>query len=569
MVSKLGPLTFVCLAWLSGACRLSAQTTPATPLKVSPATLTFTYQEGDVKLPVAQALAVTGAAGGAVTITLAGGPWLATSLAGGNLPVSCKVLANPTSLAVGTYTGTVTVATTGATSQSAAVPVTLTVKAAPSSLTASFSSVVVSFVRGGTLPSPVPISLTSSGAVLSYSVSTAGASWLTVTPKSGIAFPAFPGTITLNVDPTGLAPGPYKGTVTVAAPQASNKSQTITVNLTVGPGLPFINSVWPLSVTEGAAAMTVTITGTNFFSGSTIKVGSATLTSTIFGDGAATAVIPAELLVNPGVVGVTVSNPGTGGGDSAAVNLLVNAATPSITAVVNGATFLDGPVAPGEMVTLFGIRLGPDALTSFTPPAPGQPIASTLNLTTVFFDNTPAPILFTSARQVAVMVPYDVATKAAVGIHVTYNGVSSTVLTKLVAPSVPGLFSAAGTGTGQLAAFNVDETNGTVTLNTETATVSKGGMIVLYATGEGATFPASSDGSIVGAPSAAPNPGLSLQIGGSNATILYAGGVVGLVSGIIQINARIPTTITATKATPVILTVNGVPSPPGTTIGIK
>ena len=110
MVSKLGPLTFVCLAWLSGACRLSAQTTAVTPLKVSPATLTFTYQEGDVKLPAAQALAVTGVAGGAVTITLSGGPWLATSLAGGNLPVSCKVLANPTSLAVGTYTGTVTVA---------------------------------------------------------------------------------------------------------------------------------------------------------------------------------------------------------------------------------------------------------------------------------------------------------------------------------------------------------------------------------------------------------------------------------------------------------------------------
>ena len=546
---------------------LLAQTT--TPLKASPAALAFSYQEGDAKLPVAQTLALSGAVNTGVTVTLSGGPWLAASPLSATLPVSPKVLVNPTSLTVGTYTGTISVATTGSVSQSVAVPVTLVVKAAPSSLTASASSVAISHVRGAPAPAPTTLSFTSSGAVLSYSASAAGGSWLTVSPKSGIAFPSFPGTIALTINPAGLPPGPYKATITVAAPQASNKSQTVAVNLTVGPGLPVLTAVWPPRVTEGAAATTVTLTGANFFSGSVVKAGAATLIASVLGDSAATAVIPAELMATFGAVGLVVSNPGTGGGDSQSVSLVVGAAVPSVAALVNGASFVDGPVAPGEMVTLFGARLGPDSLTSFVAPAPGSGIATSLAGTTVFFDGTAAPILFTSARQVAVMVPYDVAGKTIVQILVEFGGSLSSVVARSVAASAPGLFSAAGSGSGQLAAFVVDESTGAFTLNSETATVPKGGIVVFYATGEGIPTPASGDGRIVTTASPAPNPALSLQIGGATATVLYAGGVAGLVSGIIQINARIPTTITASKATPVVLTVNGVASPSGATIGIK
>jgi uncharacterized protein (TIGR03437 family) len=303
-------------------------------------------------------------------------------------------------------------------------------------------------------------------------------------------------------------------------------------------------------VSEGSGPTTVTLTGTNFFTGSLIKAGTAVLTTTILGDNAATAVIPEELLATAGNVPLVVSNPGTGGGDSASLSLLVDAAAPTIAAVVNGATFLDGPVAPGEMVAIFGNGLGPDG-------------------TTVAFDTTNAPVIFSSAKQLGVMVPYNVAGKASVSVRVTRASVISAAVVKTVALSSPGLFSAAGSGTGQLAAFNVDETTGALSLNTETSTAVKGGVVVLYATGEGVTSPASTDGQIVTVPTTTPNPALSVQIGGTNGTILYAGGVVGLVSGIMQINVRIPTTITATKSTPVILTINGIASPPGTTIGIK
>jgi uncharacterized protein (TIGR03437 family) len=566
-VFQISRFVFVCSLGFSGALQLRAQTT--TPLKASPATLSFAYQEGDAKLPPAQTLALTGTAGSALTVTLAGGPWLTASPMSGSLPLSTKILANPTSLTVGTYTGTVTVATSGSNAQSVAIPVTLTVKAAPSSLTPSSTAIAITHTRGTSNPAPVALSLSSSGAVLSYSVTSAGGAWLAISPKSGIAFPAFPGTVMLTVNPAGLAPGAYKATLTIAAPQASNKSQTAVVNLTVNPGAPAITSIWPTRVTEGAEATTLTLTGSNFFTGSVIKAGTVVLNATVLGENAATAVVPAELLATAGAVALIVSNPGTGGGDSPAASLTVAAAAPVISAIVNAASFLDGPVAPGEMVTIFGTRLGPDDLASFIAPAPGQPIANTLSGTTVYFDTTPAPVIFTSVKQVAVMVPYNVAGKTSVAIRLDNSGTSSGTLTKTVALSAPAFFTAAGTGNGQLAALNIDATTGAYSLNTETATAAKGGVVVLYATGEGVPSPASTDGRIVTSATLLPNPALAVQIGGTTATVLYAGGVVGLVSGIIQINVRIPATITATKATPIVLTVNGLSSPPGTTIGVK
>lgn len=547
--------------------RLAAQT--ATSFKASPATISVSYQEGDAKLPATQTVAVSGVAGTGIAVALSAGPWLAVSPTAATLPASLKVLANPTSLAVGTYSGTITITTSGANPLTASVAVTLVVKPAPSSLGVSANPVSISFVRGGPPPPPTPLNLTSTGAVLSYSLTTAGGSWLTVTPKSGIVFPAFPAELTLAVNPAGLAPGSYKATITVAAPQAANKTQTVTVNLNVGPGVPTLSTIWPTKVIQGAASTTVTLTGTNFAPTSVIKAGTTTLTATILGPDAATAVLPTDLLLSPALLPITVSNPGTGGGDSAAVSFLVAPATPVISAVVNAASFLDGPVAPGQMVTIFGSFLGPDTLASFAAPAPGASIATTLGGTTVYFDTTPAPIIFTSAKQVAALVPYDVAGKSVIVIRLEKDGVASESISKNVAPASPALFTAAGSGSGQAAAFIIDEATGAITLNSENSAATKGGVVVLYATGEGVTSPPSLDGRIVTAGSSTINPTLALQIGGANATVLYAGGVPGLVAGLLQINARIPSTITAAKATPVVLTINGISSSPGVTIAIK
>ena len=533
--------------------------------------LTFNHTEGADKLPAVQTVSVTGGSSSSpmqLLVTVSGGPWLAVTPVSGAAPMSIKVSVNPATLPVGTYTGTIQISQAGG---PATVPVgvTLSVKAPPPVLSAAPNPVSVTWVKGTSLPGPVKVSLSTGGALLSYTVTTAGGAWLSASPKSGIVFPAFSNDIDVLVNPASLAPGSYKGTVTIAASQAANKTQTVNVNLTVSAGPASISSLWPDEIPAGSPPVTVTITGSNFYSGSVVKAGTATLASSLVGPDVMTAILPAALLASAGTVAITVSNPGTGGGDSSPATFTVTAPGPKINALVNAASFLGGKVAPGEMVVLFGRSLGPPTLASFVTPPPGSPIAATLQNARVLFDTTPAPVIYASAQQTAVMVPYDVAGKSTVAVRAEYEGVLSSPLTVPVAASSPGIYTASGTGAGGAAAFNYDESGGGYTLNTESTPAVKGGVLVLYATGEGVTVPASADGAIVTAPATTPNPAVSLQVGTQDATILYTGGVVGLVSGLMQINARLPAEMTAGKAVPLTLTINGQVSQPGVTIAVK
>ncbi|MBM3797588.1 MAG: hypothetical protein FJW31_26870 [Acidobacteria bacterium] len=137
---------------------------------------------------------------------------------------------------------------------------------------------------------------------------------------------------------------------------------------------------------------------------------------------------------------------------------------------------------------------------------------------------------------------------------------------RTVAAAVPALFTAGGSGVGQVAAFNVDDATGALAINSDGTPALRGSVVVLYATGDGF---AGLDGQIVTRASSSVPASWSVQIGGANATVLYAGPVVGLVSGITQINARVPTTATAAKNAPVRLRVNGVASPVATTLSVK
>lgn len=541
----------------------------STALKVTPAALTFSFTLGDAKLPAAQTLAISGPAGANATITPAGGLWLTVTPLSGAMPVSAKVSVNPTTLAVGTYTGTVTVAAPSATPDPVVVAVQLVVKAPPSSFAVSPNPVAVTYVRGNANPAPVTLALTTSEGLLAYSVAVAGAPWLTASPRSGAIFPAFPANVTLTVNPAGLAPGTYRGTVTVTVPQASNKSASVTVNLTVNPGTPSFTSVWPARITQGAGATTISLNGSNFFTGTVIKAASTTLTSTFLGSNAITAVLPPDLLASPGTISITAQNPGSGGGTSTAQTFTVLSSTPSIGAVANAASFLTGPVAPGTMVTLFGTALGPDTLATFAPPTGGGTIATTLAGTRVLFGSTAAPVIYASADQTAAMVPYNVSGQGSVGVKVEYNGVQSSAVTVSVTSSTPAIFTASGTGTGQAVAFNYDEATGGYSLNSESNAAAKGGVVILYATGEGVTSPASADGQIATQASSTPIATAVVHIGGSDSQVLYAGAVPGLVTGIIQVNVRIPQTPPANKAIPVLLFVNGVQSQAGVTIAIK
>src|SRR5579864_4702379 len=239
---------------------------PNPTIGVSPASLSFNYQSGGTA-PASQSFSVS-SSGSALSYTVAtSATWLSATPASGNTPGTVSVSVNPQSLSAGTYTGTVTITSSGASNSPKSVPVTLTVTAASSpTLTVSPLSLSFSYQTGGAAPAAQPVSLSSSTA-LNYTV-VSSAAWLNATPASG----ATPASLSVSVNPSGLAAGSYNGTVTVTASGASNSPQKIAVSLAVTSapsGNPSLNvspgtlsfSYPSGSTTSGTQNLSITSTG--------------------------------------------------------------------------------------------------------------------------------------------------------------------------------------------------------------------------------------------------------------------------------------------------------------------
>jgi uncharacterized protein (TIGR03437 family) len=223
--------------------------------------------------------------------------------------------------------------------------------------------------------------------------------------------------------------------------------------------------------------------------------------------------------------------------------------SPSFTlaGVVNAASYKAGAVAPGEIVTLFGERLGPAAITMGQVDPDGY-FEKSVAGTRVLFDGIQAPVLHSSAMQVSAIVPYAVGAQETTGIAVEYQGTRSATAVLDVAPSAPGLFAVA---------VNADQS-----LNSESNPAARGGVVVLYATGEGQTDPPGEDGKL--ARDVWPKPLLDIEatIGGQSAMVVYAGAAPGMVAGLMQVNLRIPVDVQPGNAVPVVLRVGSAASPP-------
>ena len=95
-----------------------------------------------------------------------------------------------------------------------------------------------------------------------------------------------------------------------------------------------------------------------------------------------------------GSVAITPAN----GGQPTLIPVTVNVSQgqPVITGVTNAASFAPGPVAPGELITIFGNNLGPAQLVSGDVDATGT-LPSTVSGIKVMFDSVAAPIIYVAA----------------------------------------------------------------------------------------------------------------------------------------------------------------------------
>jgi uncharacterized protein (TIGR03437 family) len=229
-----------------------------------------------------------------------------------------------------------------------------------------------------------------------------------------------------------------------------------------------------------------------------------------------------------------------------------------ITALLNAASNASGAIAPGEVVVLYGSSIGPSPLTV----APAGNLATTLDGTTVTFNGTAAPLIYTSPGQVAAIVPFGV-TGANAKVVAQYQNQAATTTVPL-AQAAPGIFTLDYSGRNQAIAFNQ---NGT--LNGATNAASTGSQLSIYVTGIGPTNPPSQDGAIGKPPLAAAIYPITVTIGGQPASIVSATAITGQVAGVMQVTVQIPSSVTPGNAVPVTLQVQSVSAASGVTVAIK
>jgi uncharacterized protein (TIGR03437 family) len=210
--------------------------------------------------------------------------------------------------------------------------------------------------------------------------------------------------------------------------------------------------------------------------------------------------------------------------------------------VLNGASLLPGPVAPGEVVTLIGSGIGPVSLQ--WPPA-GDQSKTVLAGMSVLFDGTPAPLLFAAPNQINAIVSYGVSGRAVTNVQVTYQGQVIAGLPLSVAAAVPTIFTLDSSGVGPGAILNQDST-----VNSPSNPAGKGSVVVLYATGAGQTDPSGTDGQVAGDTLPKPVLPVSVQIGGLDAEVLHAGAAAGLIAGVLQVDCRVPANVASGYSAP-------------------
>jgi len=218
---------------------------------------------------------------------------------------------------------------------------------------------------------------------------------------------------------------------------------------------------------------------------------------------------------------------------------------PTPLTVVNTASLSSGPVSPGELVTIFGSGMGPQAgVAALIDPANLLP--TQLAGVQVLFDGVAAPLFYAQAGQIDAQVPYTVARQTSTNIQVIFEDAAINTASVAVAPSAPGVFP---TAVNQDGAYNS-------TANPASA----GSYLTIYATGSGLTNGANIAGQAAGAPYAQSQLPVSAAVSGIPAQIVWAGSAPGLV-GLLQVNLIVPGPYLPSGAAPLQLAVGAAVSP--------
>jgi uncharacterized protein (TIGR03437 family) len=192
-------------------------------------------------------------------------------------------------------------------------------------------------------------------------------------------------------------------------------------------------------------------------------------------------------------------------------------------------------VAPGEYVSIYGTGLGPAVGVGMQVNSSGV-VSNSLGGTEVSIGGVFAPLIYASANQINVLIPFEASGQVKMTIT-SAAGASETLALKVV-QTQPNIF----------AILNPDGS-----VNSAANPATPGATVSILVSGAGALNPTLPDGTIAGSP--APAPALQVQAnfyfaifaggfgsGPAEVTVTpaYAGGIPGMVMDMLEVNAQAP-----------------------------
>jgi uncharacterized protein (TIGR03437 family) len=245
---------------------------------------------------------------------------------------------------------------------------------------------------------------------------------------------------------------------------------------------------------------------------------------------------------------------------------LLRAAGPA-PVVVRAPDHFTGPISPGEIVIVHAAGLGPAVLTGAQLDDAGN-VTTGLGGARVLFDGLPAPLAYAVSGDIMAVVPYEIAGRGTTEVVVEYGGERSAPARLSLVDSGPALFTLDSSGHGQAAILNE-----LGCCNSVVNPAKRGTVATLYATGEGQTAPPGITGgvSFYSRPADYPAPRLPVRVtvGGEPAEIVWAGEAPHAVTGLFQVNFRVPPHAPVGDRVPITLTIGDAPSPSGVTMAVR
>jgi uncharacterized protein (TIGR03437 family) len=595
---------------------------PSGTLLISQSAITFNaVSQGGVALPQNFSILNTGLGSldwRASASTLSGGNWLQLSPSSGTLqqPLlsysTVSVTVNPASLTPGTYYGSVQISSSGAVNSPQILTVILNVLAPGTNLGPQIypNGLIFTGIAGAS-PGSQTIMVGNTGtSPESYLSGVIGP--VALLPSNATIQPSQPAMLVVQPDFTNLGAGISRGTITLQFSDGSS-SQAVNILMSVAPSpSPQASSpapagadrpkLEPRATSCPPAALQVIFRLPQPFPNFSVTAGQSMSIEAAISDACGNAVAPGaqqpQIFVNFGngdpqqsmtylgngvwqtawrpvntapsvtvaVTAVILVGSTLVGGQAKVSGAVIPpsaaGSTPIVTAqgVVHAASDVGGiPIAPGELITVYGSNLA-----SGTVGNSGLPLPLSSEATQVFLGAQPLPILYTSSGQMNVQVPYSAPVNTTFQLLVQNSSTLSVPQTLDLAQASPGIFTTNEQGFGQGAILKSDG----VTLAQPGTPASIGETITIYCTGLGATTPPATEGQPAPSSTLARTENTTtVMIGGQPAQVQFSGLTPGF-AGLYQVNAVVPSGIATGDTVPVTITVAGQTSQAGVTMSV-